>query len=167
MALYAKAAVSLVAPLRTYRHFGVAAEAFWRTEQIVVGQGHQAVALSAGDARIPIGRSYPSCSRYPIAASTIVSRALSGHGRTGAAQREKLQERLLLLVAMFGLHPLLPLLLMPLILLLVWPLARRSGKLDADLARQLVDDLDRGRARGYAIVAIVLGIVLLSTVTAP
>ena len=68
---------------------------------------------------------------------------------------------------MIDLAPLLPLLLLPLILLLVWPLARRSGKLKGDLTRQLVDDLGHGRPRGYAIVAIVLGIVLLATFTGP
>lgn len=65
-------------------------------------------------------------------------------------------------LAEFPVHPVLLLALLPLILLLVWPIAKRSGKFEADLTHGLVDDLKQGRSRGYAILAVVVAIIVLA-----
>ena len=66
-----------------------------------------------------------------------------------------------------GLSPYLLLLAIPILLLLFWPMARSSGRLKGDLIRGLADDLAQGRSRGYLIIAIVLAIVVIATVSSP
>lgn len=61
--------------------------------------------------------------------------------------------------------PLLLLLVPVLLALVLWPLARASGKAEARRMSDLRMDLGQGKARGLAIVAFVVGMVVLTLVT--
>ncbi|OZA94820.1 MAG: hypothetical protein B7X57_00150 [Erythrobacter sp. 34-65-8] len=55
----------------------------------------------------------------------------------------------------------------PVLMLLVWPLARSSGRAQADRMRQLMGDLRHGRVRGYAIIAAVVTMIVISHLATP
>jgi len=50
-----------------------------------------------------------------------------------------------------------------LVAILVLPLALVSGRAKAERLRELQDDLKNGRLRGYAVVAIVVGVVVVAS----
>jgi hypothetical protein len=57
-------------------------------------------------------------------------------------------------------NPLWQLVIPPAIALLIWPLARRSGRASADRIHELQDDLRHRRPRGYLVLALVALMVL-------
>lgn len=63
------------------------------------------------------------------------------------------------------LHPAIRVAAMVALMLLLIPLAMKSGKAKADRMRGLSDDLKHGRLRGIAILAVVAGIVIMASLT--
>lgn len=61
--------------------------------------------------------------------------------------------------------PYLALLAMPVIMLALLPLARKSGAVKGQLIRGLESDIKGGSRRGYAIIAIVVAIIVLAQAT--
>lgn len=62
------------------------------------------------------------------------------------------------------LRPLLPLLAIPLILLIVWPLARLSGRAQAQRMHRLGDDLRHGRRKGFYVIAAVVVMLIVTKI---
>jgi hypothetical protein len=59
-------------------------------------------------------------------------------------------------------HPLIPLVVSGLLMLLLWPLAKASGRASGDRLRSLQEDLRQGRTRGYLVLAVVAAILIAS-----
>ena len=64
------------------------------------------------------------------------------------------------------LPPLLFAIFSVILVVLLLPFTRKSGKLKGDLTRDLIVDLKAGKMRAYGIAAIVLAIVVAANVTA-
>jgi hypothetical protein len=65
---------------------------------------------------------------------------------------------------MADIQPILALVLIPVMMLLLWPLALASGRAKANRMRALQDDLQNGRPRGFAILASVIGMIVLFSI---
>jgi hypothetical protein len=59
-------------------------------------------------------------------------------------------------------HPLIAMAVSVLLMLLLWPLAKASGRASGDRLRSLKEDLRQGRTRGYLVLAMVAAILIAS-----